>query len=197
MKRVFLGLALIAVATVVVTNVSFGQEGEEQDAMKAYMEAIAPNAHHEAFNHRVGEFAAVVKVWPAPGVEPVSSEGKSTYQLVLGGRFLTQQMEGQVMGMPFVGMGVNGFDKVKGKHTAYWVDSMGTQAVYSEGDCSDHCMKEWYTFNIADPMSGEERKVKMVTVIKSKDEHVFEWYQPGPDGEMYKSMEIAYTRVSG
>ena len=101
------------------------------------------------------------------------------------------------MGMPFVGMGISGFDKTKDKHTLYWVDSMGTQAVYSEGTCADHCMKEEYEFVILDPLSGAESKFKTVTVIKSDDEHVFEWYMVQPNGDLFKSMEIVYTRSKG
>ena len=203
MKKVLFGLGLMALA-VVLANVSFaGKEGEKETSpemeayMKQYMQAIEPGKHHEAFKYRVGEWTAVVKQYSGPGMEPTISNSKCTYELVLDGRFLTQQMEGEVMGMPFVGMGFSGFDKTRGKHTMYWVDNLGTQSVYSEGECSDHCMKESYTFTTFDPLSGAESKIKTVTLIKNENEHVFEWYQVQPDGQSFKSMEIVYTRVSG
>ncbi len=194
MKKVFLGFALVAMAAVVFVNVSSAQEEGGGDPMQQYMEAIAPGPHHKAFEKRVGEWDAVIKLWAGPGAEPMMSEGKCTYEIVLGGRFLTQQMEGTIMGMPFVGMGISGFDKTKGKHTSFWIDSAGTASVYSEGECSDHCMKEWYETTTVDPLSGTKNEIKMVTLIKDENSHVFEWYTKM--GEEYvKTMEIAYTRA--
>jgi len=201
MKKIILGLALLAVVAVVVANVSLAGEEKamspEMEAyMKQYMAAIEPGDHHKGFEKRSGEWTAVVKHWLAgPQGEPTISNAKCTYEVVLGGRFLTQQMEGEMFGMAYIGMGFSGFDKTSGKHTSYWVDSMGTQSVYAEGECSDHCMTESYTFTTADPISGQTSDVKTVTSIKSDDEHVFEWYMKAPDGSMIKTMEITYTRA--
>jgi hypothetical protein len=198
----FVAIALAALVCVLYTGATFaGEKGKEasmqemEAQMKAYQEAAAPGPHHEAFKSRVGEYTAAITMWQAPGTEPAVSKGKSTYTLALGGRFLTQNYEGEFMGMPFVGMGVSGFDTVKGKHTVYWIDTMGTQALYCEGDCTDKCMKETYVFSMTDPVTKGENKVKMVTTIKSKDQHVMEWYGIGPDGKESKTMEIVYTRV--
>jgi len=192
MKKVILELALVAFA--MGSTVAVAQT--EDDYMKQHMEATSPGKHHEAFKNRVGEWKGVIKLWTAgPGTEPMESEATSTYKLVLDGRFLMQEMQGQIMGMPFVGMGVSGFDKAKGKHTAYWIDSMGTQAIYTEGECADHCKKETYEFTTLDPVTGATNDVKMTTVIKDDNTHVFEWYQKMPDGNYAKTMEITYTRT--
>ena len=196
MKKFMSGVAIGLVVAVVAVGALHAGEGDDMDEyMKQYMEAIAPGPHHENLAKRAGEWNAVVRSFPGPGVEPMESEGKCTYEVVLGGRFVTQQMEGSIMGMPFLGMGFSGFDKTRGKHTMYWIDSMGTAAVYAEGMCSDQCMKEEYSFTTMDPISGQETDVKAVTVVKSDDEHVFEWYMTLPNGELFKSMEIVYTRA--
>ncbi|MDH3216483.1 MAG: DUF1579 domain-containing protein [Candidatus Krumholzibacteria bacterium] len=202
MRKTLLGLALIALSAAVVASVSFaGKEkdkkyaADEQAQMQAYMEVGAPNEHHEAFKKRVGQWNAEVKMWQAPNTDPMVSTGKSKYELSMGGRFLTQYYEGDMMGMKFVGMGVAGYDKTIDKHTTFWIDSMGTQAMYTEGECSDHCNVESYRTTINDPMSGKEMKVKMVTKLIDENKHVFEWYNPGPDGKEFKSMEIVYTRI--
>lgn len=200
MKQI-VALVLAAFACALVSSASFAEEKSkasapaEADVMKQYMEASAPGPHHAAFKSLVGQWTATIKLWNAPGGEPTSSTGKSTYALAFGDRFLTQKFDGEIMAMPFSGMGVSGYDKTKNKHTTYWIDSMGTQAVYAEGDCSDNCMKETYVFSIADAVSLVETKVKMVTTIKSKDEHVMEWYMLGADGSAQKTMEIVYTRI--
>lgn len=198
MKKVLVALAMVGLGAAVIAGLSVAGEGEEeksaeQTSMEQYMEAIAPGPHHEALNKRVGEWTATMKHFGA-GAEPMVSTAKCKYELVLGGRFLTQQMEGEIMGQPFVGMGFYGFDKTSGNHTSYWVDSMGTQSVYAAGECSDHCMMETYKFTTADPMSGNVKEIKTVTLIKSDDEHVFEWYEKSEAG-LVKTMEIVYTRA--
>lgn len=203
MRKTLLGLVVVSIAVAFVMNVSFAGKDkeksqatqEQEEHMKQYLEATAPGAHHEAFKSRAGKWNAEIKIFGAPGTEPAVAKATSTYEVIMGGRFMTQRIEGEVMGSPFVGMGVSGFDKTSGKHTTYWFDNTGTQSVYSEGECSDHCMKEWYQTSITDAMTGQESKVKMVTKVISDDKHVFEWYQAGADGEMAKTMEIVYTRI--
>ena len=46
--------------------------------------------------------------------------------MILGGRYLEQRYEGTMMGQPFSGIGVTGFDNYKKKFVSTWVDSMGT-----------------------------------------------------------------------
>lgn len=201
MRKVFLGFALAMLGGAVIASFSLAGDGDEgqsaeSDAyMKQYMESIAPNEHHKALEKRVGSWNAVLKLYPAPGADPMISTATCVNTMVLGDRFLESQVEGTVMGMPFVGIGISGFDKTSGKHTTYWIDSMGTQSVFAEGVCSDMCTKEEYMFTTTDPMSGVEKSIRTVTTVSSDSEYVYEWYEQGPDGNAMKTMEIVYTRV--
>jgi hypothetical protein len=194
---------VIALALAVCTGVAFaGEEAkkaptpeEMQAQMKAYMEAGMPGPHHEVYKSIVGKYDATITMWNGPG-EPTVAKGKSTYEMTLGDRFLTHTHESNMMGMPFAGYGVSGFDKTKNKHTAFWIDNMGTHSLYAEGECTDKCMKESYTFTMADPVLKTENKMKMVSTVKSKDEHVMEWFMINPDGSSVKHMEIVYKRAS-
>jgi hypothetical protein len=199
MKRIFLALVFVAIAAVVVTNFAFaGDEKKstlppEIDAyMDQFMEAVKPGPHHEALAKRAGEWNAEIRSWVG-GPEPVISHATCTYEVVLDGGFLLQRMEGEVLERPYSGIGLFGFDKVSGKHTTYWIDTMGTVGVYAEGECSNQCTMENYEFSQTDPLSGENSNVKTVTTIKSDDEHVFQWFVKTPNGDV-KTMEIVYTR---
>ena len=48
------------------------------------------------------------------------------------------------------------------------------------------------TFN---PMSGKAMPVKEVVTVTDNDHHVMEMWTPDPSGQMFKMMEITYTRV--
>lgn len=193
-------LALGALGAAFVVGVSLAGDQDKkaeynEQEMKAWMEAMAPGEHHKHFAKLEGEWNAAVTTWQAPGIDPVKAEGKSTYKVILGGRYLMQDFKGAMMGMPFEGIGISGFDKVAGKHTAVWIDNFGTQTMYSEGMCSDHCMKETHETTMKSPMTGEDMKIKMITTIIDDNKHVFEYYMPAPDGSMFKTMEIVYTRA--
>ena len=45
-----------------------------------------------------------------------------------------------------------------------------------------------------DPMSGEAVNFDEKVTVTDNDHHLFEMYGPGPDGKVYKMMEISYTR---
>jgi hypothetical protein len=45
-----------------------------------------------------------------------------------------------------------------------------------------------------DPMTGKSADMKEKISIVDNDHHVFEMWTPGPDGKMFKMMEINYSR---
>jgi hypothetical protein len=46
-----------------------------------------------------------------------------------------------------------------------------------------------------DPVSGKTMPVKEVVTVTDKDHHMLEMWMPDPAGQMFKMMEISYTRV--
>jgi hypothetical protein len=199
MTKVFWGLGLAILTCVTVAGFSTAGEEEQSVDMEAYMkhylEVTAPNQHHQALAKRVGQWNTVIKYYLSPEAEPMVSTGTCTYELVMGGRFVEQRAEGEVLGIPFEGVGYLGFDKTTGKHTSFWIDSMGTQSIYAEGECSHGGMTETYMFTTHDPMTGDAMQIKTVTTIKSDNEHTYEWFEKGADGRLTKTMEVDYTRV--
>ena len=59
--------------------------------------------------------------------------GPATRTMTLGGRVLVEEVSGSMMGMPFTGHGMMGFDNVSGKYWSTWNDSMSTGIMMSEG----------------------------------------------------------------
>jgi len=165
------------------------------EEMAAWQKAATPGPHHAHFKDLAGAWNAECKYWMQPGTDPQVEKMKTEYKLVFGGRYLTSTLEGTMMGMPFSGMGIAGYDNVKGVHTMVWLDNMSTTLFYSEGTCSDNCSVETHHMTQMDPMTGSEVKVKTVTRFVDNDKHVFEYFMVNPDGSEFKSMEIVYTRM--
>ena len=164
------------------------------EEMAAWQKAAAPGPHHARFKNMVGAWNAKNTYWMQPGGDPQVATMKAEYKTKFDGRYLVSKLEGPMMGMPFEGMGIAGYDNVKGVHTMVWCDNMSTSILYSEGECSDECQVETLYMDQKDPITGNDMKVKIITRIIDNDKHVFEYYMINPDGSEFKSMEIVYTR---
>jgi hypothetical protein len=165
------------------------------EEMDAWQKSATPGPHHARFKDMVGAWNAQCKMWMQPGTEPQVAQLKAEYKLLFDGRYVVGTIDGEMMGMPFHGMGISGYDNVKGVHTTMWCDNMSTAMMFSEGQCSDDCKVETYHSVYMDPMTGKDMQIKLVTRYVDKDKHVFEYFMVNPDGSEFKSMEITYTRM--
>ena len=166
-----------------------------QDAMmKAWMASATPGAPHKALDRFTGSWTVQAKTWMAPGAPPTETAGTSENKMILGGRYLEQHYEGTVMGQPFSGVGVTGFDNYKKKFFGTWVDSMSTAVMVTEGtsDKSGNVITSWGTMN--DVAEKRAMKVKTVVAFVDADHHTYESWHTNADGKSLKDLEIHYTR---
>ena len=194
--RFFLGLAAAAIVAALALGTAVAGDGDEEytpEQFQAFMEAIAPGDHHKHLKTLEGTWNVELTMWQGPEAEPVTSKGTSENKLILGDRFIMQHMTAQMMGMPFEGIGLIGFDRTSGKHTTTWADNMSTHISVTEGTCANHCMTETYITEMPDPF-GNMMSVKFINTIVDDDKYVFEWFQINDDGSEFKAMEIVYTR---
>lgn len=171
-------------------SVSAQEENEEMsDEMKAL---FAPGPMHEMLSHKIGEWKADVKIWMDPE-QPAISEAKTVCEPILGGRYFKSIHTGEMMGMPYEGLEINGYDNLKKKFFSTWFDNMGTGVMMSEGTYDEEVKTIYYNGSITGP-HGDEMKVRLINKIIDNDNTVFEMYAD-MDGQEIKWMEIKYTRV--
>ena len=186
-------LSLTASALILIAFAAAAQV-DQKKAMEAMMKAATPGDHHKALNPMVGTFDVKLKFWPAAGAPAQESTGKSVNEWVLGGRWVQQRFDGTFMSAPFNGIGYTGYDNVKQTYVGTWMDSMSTSMMTSSGG-PDASGKTWmFSGTVMDPMSGEPSEVDSKLTIADNDHHTMEMTGPGPDGRMYKMMEISYSR---
>ena len=166
---------------------------EEMAMMQAYQQAATPGPQHAALAKTVGTYDMAIRSWMAPGKPPMEETGTATRSMALGGRVMLEQTEASMMGQPFTGHGMQGYDNVSGKYWGTWNDSMGTGLMVSEGDCDDkgNCT---FTGSWNDPVTKGKLNARMTTRWTSPTVEVFEMYGPGPDGREMKMMEITYSK---
>lgn len=167
---------------------------EQQAQMEAWMKAATPGDEHAHLAEMAGDWNLTVKMWEAPGTEPTVSEATASSELIMGGRYLRETVNGSVMGMPFVGEGLTGYDNVTGKYWSTWVDNVSTGLMTSRGTWDEEAGGLVMKGEYSDPMTGETSKSKSIGKKVSDEEWVFEMWGEGPEGEMMKMMEITYKR---
>ncbi|CAN7277439.1 DUF1579 domain-containing protein [Pseudoxanthomonas sp. LjRoot143] len=166
---------------------------EMQAQMEAYQKAGTPGIEHGKLAAMAGNYDLTVKSWYAPGAPPSTDPGTATRRMILGNRVLVEEVTSSMMGQPFTGQGLHGFDNVTGKYWATWNDSMSTGVMLSEGTC-DAQLACTYTGTHHDPVTKKPQTSRMTSRWTDKTTEVFEMYGPGPDGKEVKMMEITYKK---
>ncbi len=171
------------------------QEGkvDMQAMMELHKKLGTPGAPHKLLAGMAGSWATKTKGWMDPSKPPMESAGTCEQKMILGGRFLQQEYNGEMMGSPFAGIGVTGYDNHTKKYVSTWMDSMGTGIYLFEGTASADGKTITQESHYDDPFRGP-MTWRSVTKIVDKNTHVFEMYGIDKNGKEEKMMEITYTR---
>lgn len=193
-----LGLALslgAAFALPAVAAETAAPAAAEQDpgAMMAAMQAAAaPGEHHSFLASLEGDWTYTSTMWMDPTQPPMSSTGTSSKTMLFGGRYLQEEVTGDIMGMTFHGRGTTAFDNTSGEFIGTWIDDLGSGIAIARGQRDGKTITMHGEF--VDPMSKQAMRVRQVTRVVDADHHVFEYFMTVPGAPEFKSMEITYTR---
>ncbi|TAJ18163.1 MAG: DUF1579 domain-containing protein [Planctomycetota bacterium] len=160
--------------------------------MMAEMERLGtPGPEHAALMQDAGAWDNTIKLRMAPDQPWIESTGTVKAHPVLGGRYLMQEIEGNMMGMPFQGLQLLGYDKLTNEYTAVWGDSMSTWMVTSRGKEGPKGVFDMRGTMI--DVAGQ-RPYRMVTTNKSPDERFIVMYDTIPPHGEIVVMEITSKR---
>src|SRR5688572_25610427 len=192
--------ALLVVSGALLATYAFAQDSQQQQMtpeqkaeMEAYTKAGTPGAPHKALASTVGTYDLMIKNWHEPGGPAMEEKGTATRKMARDGRVLVEEVKATMMGRPWTGHGMTGYDNVTGKYWSTWNDSMSTGLMVSQGTCdAKHSCQ--YTGSWNDPIKKGPVKSRMTSRMASPGTEVFEMYGPGKDGKEMKMMEITYTK---
>ena len=164
--------------------------------MEEMMKANAPGPQHAAMKKMAGKFDAEVTVKMAADAPEMKSKGQEVSEMILGDKFLKSDFSGEMMGNAFKGINLAGYDNMKKKYVAAWVDSMGTGIMTSEGTADSSGKVITYEGDYPCPAEGGKIKhFRQVVTIKDDDHYSFEMFEAGADGKEFRGLYIQYTRV--
>lgn len=164
-------------------------------AMEAMMEkASLVGPHHERFKELEGTWDATVTWNMGPGQPEQKSTSASVIHTLMDGRYMQEEVTGQMMGKPFAGMGLTGYDNITQKYVNSWIDNAGTGIMSSTGtpDASGSTIQ--WTGTSSDPLSGKPAHYRMVSHFVDHDHFTYEMYSKLPSGKEFKVMMIEYAR---
>ena len=163
---------------------------DDAEAMAAWQAYMTPGEEHQHMAQGAGEWRQELTFWMAPGGEAQQATSTSTVEAILGGRYLSEEMTGTMMGMPFEGRGTFGYDNAKDQHFMTWVDNMGTGLMVGWG-VPEGENKVTYSGTFVDPATGEDKQFRSVVTEVDANHMIMEMYVPAPDGSgEFKNMEI-------
>ena len=171
------------------------QEGKMdlQAMMEVYRKLATPGAPHRLLASMAGSWNTRMKSWMEPDKPPMETSGTSEQRMILDGRFLQQEFSGEMMGSPFTGIGVVGYDNHTRKYVSTWMDSMGTGIYFFEGTAGADEKTITQICRYDDPVQGP-MEWRSVTKIVDDDTLAVEMYGTGKSGKEEKMMEGSYTR---
>jgi uncharacterized protein DUF1579 len=166
----------------------------QEEMMAAWQKAATPGPEHAVLKNFEGKWTSHVTSMMDPA-HPETSDGTSEGTLTMGGRYVHVEHHGTMMGQPFEGAMLLGYDNLAKKYTSAWVDNMGTAITMYEGTYD--AAKKTFTMrgHFTDPMTGKLTHTKGVTAFPSADTMTYDEFSPGPDGKPMKVLHIDYKRI--
>ena len=161
--------------------------------MELYKKMATPGEPHKMLTSLAGSWTTKTKSWIMPGKPPVETTGTAEIKTLLDGRYIYQEFHGEMMGQPFSGIGIDGYDNVRKKYVTAWIDTMGTGIFLMEGTASPDGKTITLHGQHAEP-GGGQMKHRAIWKIIDKDHQTFDMYGTHHGQKEMKMMEITYKR---
>jgi hypothetical protein len=196
-------VSVLCVVFIVLSGVGWAEDQPQQpspeqmqEMMKQYMEMIAPGPEHQAMAKHVGTWNMNMKMWQAPGAPPMETTGTNKVRMDMDGRYMIEESEANMMGMPYKGYNIVAYDKFRKEYQMLYYDNMGTGMYTAKGQADATGKVITMTGTMDDVMADKkDMPMRYVTTIVDDNHHTFEMFGPGPDGKEFKMMEITYERA--
>jgi hypothetical protein len=178
-----------------VSGQTQSQQAQMEEMMARMKAAATPGPHHQALAHYLGAWDVDIAM-VMPGSPAQRSKASATYAWAIDGRWLTQRITGQLMGMPYESFSIIGFDNYAKNHISVSVSSMDTAMTMSRGLVVDPTNRVTATYGTLDEYTtGELHKPFKVVMRQVSDaRHVMEIWDLGIGDAGAKVLEFTFNR---
>ena len=164
-----------------------------QAMMDVYKKVGTPGAPHKLLASMAGSWITKTKAWMEPDKPPMEDTGTCEQKMLLDGRYLQQEYTGEMMGSPFIGINLIGYDNHTKKYVSTWIDSMSTGIYFFEGTAGADGKTITQESSYDDPVRGP---MVWRSVTRRVDDNTveYEMYLTPKGGKEEKMMEMTLTR---
>jgi hypothetical protein len=167
---------------------------EEAATHEAWMKSMTPGPEHAHMAKSAGEWDAVVSWRMAPDAPWTTEKGRETRTVIFNGLYVQSEFHGSMMGTPFTGKMIEGFNNVTRKLESVWIDSMSSGMMIQTGEMSSDGKTITMAGTCADPMTSKSKAVKTIITIADDSSHTMKMFDVDASGKEFESMKIEYTR---
>ncbi len=178
--------------TVEAAPAAVAQDAAAQEMTPEQLAFYMPGEHHKLLDVFVGSWDATVEMAGPDGA--MSMPGSMEARLVMGGRYLQQDFKADMMGMPFEGMSLMGYDGLGKVFESIWIDNSTTDLTTSTGFAAPDGVNFTMLSEEVDQATMTKREVEQRTRVVSRDEIVYEHWSVGADGTQMKTLTVTYKR---
>ncbi len=164
-----------------------------EEMMEVYKKVATPGAPHNMLARLVGSWTTRTKAWIEPDKPPVEGTGICEQKMLLDGRYLQQEYAGEMMGDPFSGINIIGYDNHTKKYVSTWIDSMSSGIYCFEGTGSEDGRTINQESSYDDPVRGPMVWRSISRIVDDNTVKV-EMYLIPKGGNEEKMMEMDMTR---
>ncbi|MGZ3182614.1 MAG: DUF1579 family protein [Telluria sp.] len=161
--------------------------GRTEAQMQNWMAATRPVAEHAKLAALAGAWKVHQRDFDQAGAPWSEADGTAEFGTFLDGRFLQQELHTALMGHPFNGVSLLGYNRESGQYVGTWMDNFGTSMMPLHGgfDAAGKVLT----------MEGTDGWSLKETWIDARH-HRMEWWGPGPGGKPMLKVEVVYERAA-
>jgi len=159
-----------------------------------WMEYMTPGDNHKMLAAAEGKWSTE-SVGFMDGKAMPPEKGMAEFRMTFGGRYRSMTMKGEMMGMPFEGMGCIGYDNAKKMFVETWVDNMGTGIMTMEGNYDAGAKTLEMKGKCIDAETRAECTYREVTKMIDDKNMVMEMFTTKQGESEKKAFEIKYVKM--
>ncbi|MEO5906242.1 MAG: DUF1579 domain-containing protein [Saprospiraceae bacterium] len=175
------------------TNTQPPMEYDSAAMMKAWMDFATPGDMHKWMAKYNGTWNGEVTTWMEKDKPPVKSNATVTNKTTYNGLYQIGTYKGNMMGMPFEGQSILGYDNSKKKFVTTWIDNMGSGIVIMTGDWDEGSKTLHLKGTQTNPMDGTDMIIRQEVKFVDDNTQVTTMYGSHAGAEE-KMMEINLKR---
>ncbi|MER2512342.1 MAG: DUF1579 domain-containing protein [Nitrosomonas ureae] len=164
-----------------------------EEMMEVYTKLATPGEPHKLFASLAGSWITKTKEWMDPQKPAVESTGSADIKLLLGGRFLQQEITSSMHGKPYSGIWTIAYDNLLKQYVSTWIDNMSTQIFMMNGTASADGKTITLTGQHAE-VGGGYMAHRAIWKIVDGNAQEFIMYGAHHGGDEMKMLEVIYTR---